>query len=262
MSNTFAKPRQKGGAVPRKLLCIDVGNTSTQFALTSGQKIVWQFRLPTSAVPVKAVSFLKRKKLRNIEAVVIASVVPGTGRFLRRHLPQKLGLKTVLIGADLRVPIKNLYRKPSQVGTDRLVAALAASAERCPVIVVDFGTAITFDAVSSRGEYLGGVIAPGIEISLDALFERTALLPKIRLKHPASRIGRDTVESIRIGCSVGIAGLCDRIIAEIRRALGRKTKVVATGGYARFISRYCREIDAIRPNLVLQGISDTYLKSA
>jgi len=160
-----------------------------------------------------------------------------------------------VIGKDLSVPIVNRYKNPKQVGIDRLLNAYAGyRLYRRELIIIDFGTAITFDLVSAKGEYLGGIIAPGIEISLEALFQKTALLPKIRLAHPASMIGRNTTESIRVGCTVGIGGLCDRIVERLRKQHLRHSLVLATGGYAKFMSRYCRSISRIDEDLVLKGI--------
>ena len=163
----------------------------------------------------------------------------------------------------MQAPVRNLYKNPKQVGMDRLMNAVAVhQAYKRNTIVIDFGTAITFDAVSAKGEYLGGVIAPGIEISLNALYERTALLPKIKLAHPKAVIGRDTIESIRSGCSYGMGGLCDRIVLELRKKLGRNALVIATGGYAYFMSQYCTSIRQIDPDLVLRGIFLTYQKNS
>lgn len=250
----------------QSIVALDIGNTSAFFAEVSNGKIGKTFRIKTqNARPTSIMGDLrKRFDLKRIRAVVIASVVPRLGRSLRRALPGALGVKTLLIGKDLQVPIVNRYRNPKQVGVDRLVNAYAAyQTRRGPAVIIDFGTAITFDAISAKGEYLGGVIAPGIEISLEALFERTALLPKTNLHHVGNTvIGRDTVESIRIGCSAGIGGLCDRLAVQIKRKLGVKTLVIATGGYAKFMKRYCKSIDRTDLNLTVRGIWLTYLKGS
>lgn len=244
---------------------MDIGNTSIFFAEISAGRIGKTHRIKTEGALSAdvALDLKKRFDLKRIDAVVIASVVPKLGKSLRRALPRLLGVKTLLIGKDLQVPIENKYRDPKQVGIDRLVNAYAAyQARRGSAVIIDFGTATTLDAVSAKGEYLGGVIAPGIEISLEALFERTALLPKTNLRHVGKAvIGRDTVESIRIGCSVGIGGLCDRLASKIKKRLGPKTCVIATGGYAEFIKNYCTSIDLIDPYLTVRGIFLTYLAS-
>ncbi|HTL71469.1 MAG TPA: type III pantothenate kinase, partial [Candidatus Eisenbacteria bacterium] len=194
-----------------KLLALDVGNTSVTCALFKDGRIVRRARLATADVRTKGKAFFKKHfAAARPEAAVIGSVVPQAGLSLKQILPAATGAKAYLIGKDLPVPIANRYRNPRQVGADRLLNALAAWEKyRRPAVVIDFGTAVTFDVVSPKGEYLGGVIAPGIEISLEALFRKTALLPRTRLAHPRHVVGRDTVESIRSGCAYGIGGLCD-----------------------------------------------------
>ncbi len=239
-----------------KILAVDIGNTSATFGIYSHGKLGLVFRVPTRE--------LGRAKLPRIAAdeAAIASVVPSAGKILKKRL-QRLGVKTRLVGADIRVPIKNRYKDPKQVGMDRLMNAVAFYHKyKKAGIVIDFGTAVTFDAVSAKGEYLGGVIAPGIDIALEALFQKTALLPRIRLAHPTGIIGRDTVDSIRAGAAYGIGGLCDGIVARLKAKLGKNTVVVATGGYAPFMKRYCASFKNIRPSLVLDGIYLTLKKSA
>jgi len=244
----------------KDILAIDIGNTSAHCAYYSNRRLVKDFRIPTQNIRSEAIHALRRHISPDKKpAVLIASVVPAAGNFLRKKISSALKWPTLLIGRDLLVPIRNRYKKPRQVGADRLLSALAAFHRyRRELIVIDFGTAITFDTVSKKGEYLGGAIAPGIEISLDALFSRTALLPKVKLVHSGLAIGRDTVTSIRIGCSVGIGGLCDRIVHDIGKKLHSKPLVVATGGYAHFMSRYCKSIDKIDENLVIKGMLLTF----
>lgn len=246
-----------------QILAIDIGNTSTSCALVSGRKISRRFSVPTHGLREGGAAAIQKKfRQAKAEATVIASVVPDAGKFLRKELTIKKR-PAMLVGRDISVPIVNRYRDPRKVGIDRLMNALAAHYfYGGPLIIIDFGTAVTFDAVSKKGDYLGGVIAPGIEISLEALFSRTALLPKIRLKSPREIIGRDTVESIRIGCSVGIGGLCDRIVHKLLETKElRKSKIIATGGYALFMKRYCESIDKIEAGLVMQGIYLAYQSS-
>jgi len=245
-----------------ELLAIDVGNTSTFMAHYAGGKFRRSWRLATKTLTKVSVMSLKRKFImKNIEAAIIASVVPDKGELLKRAISQKLGIKTFLIGKDFEAPIKNKYKNPRQVGIDRLMNSVAAfNRYQKEVIVIDFGTAITFDIVSKKGEYVGGVIAPGIEISLEALYRKTALLPKIRLAHPKNLIGKDTVESIRVGCSIGIGGLCDRIVTEITKRYHLRPIVIATGGYAQFMRKYCNCIDTIDSMLTMEGIFLSYKK--
>jgi type III pantothenate kinase len=236
------------------LLAIDIGNTSTHFARFKGSRIVREWRMSTNAVFKRKNSFRKQFSLNDTRVILIASVVPRAGIFLRDFF-KKSGLSVYLLGKDLKPPIVNRYRRPRQVGMDRLMNALAAyRIFRKEAIVIDFGTAITFDIVSRKGEYLGGVIAPGITITLEALAARTALLPKIELRHPRRLVADNTAESIRVGCSYGIGGLCDRIIRLIQEHYRFNPVVVATGGYAGFMKRYCRSIKKIDPRLTLKGI--------
>lgn len=250
-----------------EILAVDIGNTSVTFGHFSKGRLIKTARMYTSGVYILAAAvggaetLLRRFPLGKIHEAVIASVVPqASRRFL--GICRRLGLKASLIGRDLTVPIKNKARYPRQVGVDRLVNALYAFHKyHRPAVVVDFGTAITFDVVSAKGEYLGGVIAPGIEISLEALYQETALLPRIRLAKPKRVIGRDTVESIRSGCAYGLGGLCDRILEEIVTSLHSKPLVIATGGYARFMKNYCRRFKRVDPVLTLKGIYLTRLQT-
>ena len=243
----------------KDLLAIDVGNTSVHFAYYVKGRWKEEFRVATKDIRAKAASILKKKYGYKEFDAVIGSVVPKTGIYLKKAIERLPNARVFMIGAHFPVPIVNKYRRPSQVGIDRLLSALAAYTKyKKALIVIDFGTAITFDVVSKKGEYLGGVIAPGIEISLEALFQKTALLPKIKLSHPHAVVGKDTVESIRAGCSIGIGGLCDRLVETIEKQYHFKAKVIATGGYAEFMSRYCRTFSVIDPRLISTGILLTY----
>ena len=253
---------KKAFSTNARLLAVDVGNTSAAFALFRNSRIVGRFRVRTDLLKSPTLDrFFRSIGPGKVRAAVIASVVPAASSYLKRKLRQKLRCPAWLIGRDIQVPMKNRYRRPGQVGIDRLVNALAAYRQYGKeLVIVDFGTAITFDVVSGRGEYLGGVIAPGIEISLDVLYQRTALLPRIRLTHPREIVGKDTRSSIRTGCTYGIGGLCDRILDEIKRSMGSpRPMVIATGGYAGFMSRYCRNVRKIDPDLIMKGIRQTFL---
>ncbi len=242
------------------LLAIDVGNTSTLFGYYEDGLLKKRARLSTRSIGPKALRSLARRfPMQKIQAAAIASVVPKTSRVLKTHIPRIFKVKALLIGRDIAAPIPNKYKNPREVGIDRLMNAVAAFKKyKTEMIIVDFGTAITFDVVSKKGEYLGGVIAPGIDISLEALFQKAALLPKIRLMHPKHLMGRDTVESIRVGCTYGIGGLCDRIIEALKKQYSLHPQVIATGGYARFMQRYCHGIKKIDTDLTLDGIRWTY----
>ena len=244
----------------KKFLAVDIGNTSIHFAFY--EKGVWKKHASVSSrAPKKALMAFLNKNFAGLHdaEVVIASVVPQTDALLKSFFAKKPDVRARVVGHDIKIPIVNRYRNPKQVGIDRLMNAIAGFKRyKKALIIIDFGTAITFDVVGKKGEYLGGVIAPGIEISLEALFQKTALLPKIVLKHPKNLIGRDTAESIRVGCSVGIGGLCDRVVEAISKKYRLNPQVIATGGYASFMKKYCRSIQSIAPNLILDGIRITH----
>jgi len=243
------------------LLAIDIGNTSISLGVFLGRRL-----LKRHSVPTKEKSYSRAlKKIFNkykITDAIICSVVPAATRILEKDLKRLLGKKPYILGKDMVVPIKNLYRKPKQVGQDRLVNGLAAAEfYGAPVIVVDFGTAITFDVVSKNKEYLGGMILPGLDISLDALAERTALLPKIRLERPREFIGRDTKNSMLSGIIYGFAALADDLSKRIKNEIGKNAKVIGTGGNINLIGSYCRQIDEIDKDLTLKGLNLIYNKA-
>ncbi len=240
-----------------KVLCVDVGNTNTAFAIFKENKIIKKFNLSTGNLNF---SRIKRKvgKTR-VDDAIISSVVPGVNKILEGGLKALLNRQPYVLGKNLTVPIRNLYRRPNQVGQDRLVNAYAGlKLFAAPLIIVDFGTAITFDMVSKNKEYLGGLILPGLNISLEALAEKTALLPKINLKPPRELIGRDTQNSILSGIVYGFAALTDSLIQKIKNRVRRNTRVIATGGNIRFISGYCKQLDKIEPDLTLKGLNFIY----
>lgn len=243
-----------------EIIAADIGNTSTLFGYFNGRRLKKKVRVSTAHLKTQAMRALRNHfPLKRVEALVVASVVPQAGQYLRKAVPQKLKLPAFLIGLDIPVPIKNKYRNPRQVGIDRLMNALAGFQKyQRSLIIVDFGTAITFDVVSKKGEYRGGVIAPGIEISIEALYQKTALLPRIKLARPGSILGRTTTESIQSGCTYGIGGLCDRIIHEIETQLRFRPFILATGGYASFMSKYCHRLRTIDPDLTLKGVLASY----
>lgn len=249
------------------LLVIDVGNTNTSLGVYDGEKLVAHWRLTTVrertvdeyGVHARNLFQLAGLDFKAITAVAIASVVPPLNFTLRRmsedyfhHAPLFVDHTT-----DTGVPI--LYNPASDVGADRIVDAVAAIHKYgSPCIVVDFGTATTFDAINERGEYMGGVITPGISISADALFARAAKLPRVEIKRPSSVIGSSTVGSMQSGLYYGYAGLVDGILKKMREELGQKARIIATGGLAPLIatgSDYIEEIDDI---LTLEGLRLVY----
>lgn len=268
------------------ILTIDIGNTHTNFGLFKGRRLVKTF-----AVSTQAWRSGRGPRLRGVGAAreaIICSVVPWATPRVSKAL-RALGVRRVrVVGRDVKVPLKNRYRYPRQVGQDRLVGAYAAlKTYKRDCIVCDFGTAITIDIVKRargspshfplpqpdsdyrrggptshlrvEGEYLGGVIAPGLGISLDALATRTALLPKVTLRKPPELLGRDTVNSIRSGVLYGTAALCDGLVLALKRRYAPNATVVATGGSSALIARHARTIRRIRPHLVLEGLRIIFL---
>ncbi len=245
----------------RSILAIDIGNTTIGLAVMSRHRAVKIYRLDTQldgqALRQKLSAILKRIDLRySIENVVICSVVPEKLKIIIRLVRDTLKKRPFVIGRDIKVPIKNLYRNPRQVGQDRLVGAYAAlKYYGTPVIIIDLGTAITFDVVSRKGEYMGGIIVPGIRLSAESLFNKTALLPKIKIKKPKALIGKDTEGSILSGLFYGYGALSRGLIERISRTLKGKTKVIITGGHTRLIKDFilCK-INAVDQDLVFKGI--------
>ncbi|TRZ49172.1 type III pantothenate kinase [bacterium] len=239
------------------LLAIDIGNTNINLGLFSGRRLKKRCFIPTKEKNYcpRLNKFLGKRK-KTIQDVIICSVVPKSSQALAKDLKRLFGKRPIIIGKDINVPIKNLYRRPRQVGQDRLVNAYAASMlYGAPLIVVDFGTAVTFDVISKNKEYLGGMILPGLGISLDSLAEKTALLPRITLSRPREFIGRDTKNSMLSGIVYGFAAMTDDLASRIKRIIGRKAKVIATGGNIGLMANYCRKIDKIDPDLTLKGLA-------
>jgi type III pantothenate kinase len=241
------------------LLAVDIGNSSIHFGLFRGRRLAHAFAVPTKNLRL---TNSRQAALRCAQEAIICSVVPRATPKVAATL-RRLGVRRVrLVGRDVRVPLKNRYRRPREVGQDRLVGAYAAwqgyarrqGKARRACIIADFGTAITIDAVSRKGEYLGGVIVPGLQISLDALAERTALLPRVSLKRPSTLLCRDTATSIRSGLVHGFAALADGLIGRLRAQYAPGARVVLTGGVSPLLHPFLRTPHALRPFLVLDGL--------
>ncbi len=249
------------------LLAIDVGNTNTALGVYEGERLVVVWRLTTQrertvdelGILCRTLFTLEGLDVSVVHAIVIASVVPPLDFALRKMAQMYFHLDPLFV--DWRTPtgMPILYENPQEVGADRIADAVAAFAKYGgPCIVVDFGTATTFDAISHRGEYLGGVIAPGITISAEALFERTAKLPRVDIRRPGAIIGRSTVASIQSGLYFGYIGLVDGILARMLEELGPETRVVATGGLSHLIGRASAYIQMLDDTLTLEGLRIIY----
>ena len=245
------------------ILAVDIGNTTTNFGVFVRRKLASQFSIATQpgrtadeiTLQLKALATTRKLHLSRATQTLICSVVPRMTAVLTEALKSLDAVPIRIVGQDVKVPLKNRYAYPEQVGQDRLVGAYAAwKAYKRDCIVADFGTAITIDVVTKAGEYLGGVIAPGLDISLEALATRTALLPKVELKEPPELLGRDTANSIRSGLLHGCVALCDGLVAQLKRQYVPKATVVATGGSSALIAKYASTIDHLKPHLVLEGL--------
>ena len=240
------------------LLAIDIGNTNITSGLFRGSRLLFTAQTSTAAAKGYKRFVQKAAKAPEIKTIVICSVVPKATKALMPLLKRSFSSKIFILGRDIEVPIRNLYKNPKQVGQDRLVAAYAARIlyrKGASLVVIDFGTALTFDVVSKKGAYLGGLIVPGMEMSLNALSEKAALLPKVRLVKPSFILGKTTKESMASGAFYGYAAMCDGLVQRLEKRFGEKFYVVATGGNAGRISPLSLSIDKVDENLVLKGIN-------
>ena len=245
------------------LLAIDASNTNLKFGVFEGERLLHDWRLATrrdSMADELGITFLQLMRQAEIEpeqidSVVIASVVPPLNPSLVEASRKYFGQDPLMVGPGIRSGLKILYENPREVGADRIVAALAAFRKYGgPLIIIDFGTGTTYDAISATGDYLGGAIAPGIGIAADALFEHAARLQRVELKAPPSVIGRNTVESVQAGILFGYVAQVEGMVARLRRELGDEAKVVATGGYARLIAAHTQAIQEVDDRLMLEGL--------
>jgi type III pantothenate kinase len=239
------------------ILAIDLGNTNIVLGLFQGRRLIRQWRYPTERFRIPAI----RAK---INAVVIASVVPSLDQRLKTGVRRQFKCDPFFVTAQNIPGLKVRLKKKGQIGADRVVNALAAyTLYKSACIVVDFGTAATFDVVSGQGEYLGGAIAPGISLARDALYEQTAKLPRIKIAAPATVIGRDTVSAMQSGLVFGYVGMVEGMIQRIKSKLQtsksqtnpkQKIRVIATGGLAKLICKYTKVVDRIDTKLTLKGL--------
>lgn len=245
------------------LLAVDVGNTQTVLGLFQGERLAEHWRVATEAertgdeLAALVVRLLELGDLGfgDVDGVCLASTVPLLIRSYEELAERYAEAPILVVGPGTKTGIPILFDDPRQVGPDRIVNAVAAR-ERygAPCIVVDFGTSTNFDAVSREGDYVGGVIAPGIEISMDALFSRAARLVKVDLVAPETAIGKTTVAGLQSGLFFGFAGQVDGIVERMQAELGGGAKVIATGGLAGLIAPHSKSIEQVEPLLTLDGL--------
>ena len=245
------------------LLVVDVGNTQTHLGAYRGEELVhdWRFatvRESTSdelGARLRNLLALRDLGFADIDASILSSTVPQLRPEWTAMAARYLGHEMPVVGPGVRTGMPIRMDNPREVGADRLVNAVAAL-ERLggPCVVVDFGTAITYDCVGQAGEYIGGIIAPGVEISLEALTQRAAAIPKIDLTPPRALIGKSTVEAIRSGVIYGFAAQVDGMVARLRDELGDDIEAIATGGLSGAIVPFCEYIDDVDPLLTLKGL--------
>jgi type III pantothenate kinase len=253
------------------LLAIDVGNSNITLGLYDGERQLESWRLQTVhdrtadeyGLAIRQLLEFGRFDAGAIDGVIIASVVPALTTIMERLARRSLGLEPLVVGPGLKTGMPIRYDPPKDVGADRIVNGVAAYA-RCGTacIVVDFGTATTFDSISARGEYMGGAIAPGIRISMDALFHRAAKLPKVEIARPKQVVGRSTVESMQSGIFFGYVAMVDGLVRRMKAEMGPEpVAVLATGGLAAALAAESETIESVDENLTLEGLRLIYQRN-
>jgi len=245
------------------LLAVDVGNTQTVFGVFEDDALARDWRVATEAertadeiaALLDRLLELHELELQEIEGVCLSSTVPVLVREYEAFAERYLEAELLVVGPGVKTGIAILYDNPHEVGPDRIVNAVAARERHgAPCIVVDFGTSTNFDAVSRAGEFVGGVLAPGIETSMEALFARAARLVKVDFTEPPAVIGKTTVGALQSGLVYGFAGQVDGIVERMRGELGEDARAIATGGLAELIAPHSRTIELVDPGLTLEGL--------
>jgi len=252
------------------LLVVDVGNTNTVLGLFDGAELVHDWRIRTvvdhtvDEYGMLIYNLYKTSRIssRKIRDIIISCVVPPMLNILEPLCGKYFSLKPLIVGPGVKTGMPIFYDNPKEVGADRIVNAVAGYEKyKQDLIIVDFGTATTFDYVSARGEYMGGCITPGIMISSEALFERAAKLPRVELSKPRSIVAKDTVSSMQAGIIYGYAGLVDGICERMKAEVKSNPLVVATGGLAKIVAPETKNINVVDDMLTLEGLRIIYLRN-
>jgi type III pantothenate kinase len=249
------------------LLAIDVGNTNIVYGLFDGERLVHKFRVESArgrtadeyAVVLRSLLDMHGIDPTSVDAAIIACVVPSLNEPMMRLVRSAFGREALVVGPGIRSGMAILIENPREVGADRIADAVAGfDRAKGGVVVVDFGTSTNFDVVTPKGEYLGGVLAPGLQISADALFTRAAKLPRVEIARPPKVVGRNTVHAMQSGIVYGYVGLVDGLVERILGELGYPCAVIATGGLASLIAPLSRTITAVDDELTLIGLRILY----
>lgn len=252
------------------LLAIDIGNTNLVIGCIKDDKILFKARIATDrlrtsdqyGVEIKNMMEAYGVQLTDIDDCIISSVVPPVFNSVRTGVIKILGKQPMVVGPGLKTGLNIHMDVPSQVGSDRIVIAVAALAEyTAPLILMDLGTATTIEVVEPDNVYLGGIIFPGVRVSLDALTSRTSQLPGISLDKPKQVIGKNTVDCMRSGMMYGTAAMLDGLVDRIEKELGHTSTIIATGGLAQFITPLCKHDIILEKNLLLKGLNILYKKN-
>jgi type III pantothenate kinase len=249
------------------LLVIDVGNTNIVLGIYEGDRLEREWRIATDkgktpdeyGILVHTLFSLSGRRFTDVDAIIISSVVPTMTGVLERLARQFFNLKPYVVGPGIRTGMVIQYDNPREVGADRIVNAVAGYEKyRTALVIVDFGTATTFDYVNRKGEYCGGAIAPGLAISMEALFQKASKLPRVEVTKPPHVIARNTVNSMQAGIVFGYVGLVDGIVTRMKGEAKETPTVIATGGLAALIAPESRTIEAVEEHLTLEGLRIIY----
>ena len=249
------------------LLAVDIGNTETTLGVFDGQELKATWSLGTvinrtaDEYASLLISLLRNRGLDSgdIDKIALCSVVPPLTATYEEMFRRYFGISPLVVTAGVKTGVRICMDNPREVGADRIADAAAAHhLYGGPLIIVDLGTATTFDTISEKGEYIGGAIAPGMATAAESMFQRAAMLPRVEMSRPDHVIGTNTIDAMKSGIVFGYVGLVEGMVARIQRELGAKTKVIATGGYAELIAKETAVIDVVNPDLTLIGLRLIY----